>query len=338
MTTLTAPAKPAATVVQENFWNSRVMRRFRRNRLAVTGFFISLGFVLIAIFAPLLAPPRDNCLRDFEVPTGSSVYNPAGALFWKALFVPPQSCFSINRISFSSVPTPPGVDGAILGTTTGYDIFYGLVWGTRTAFQLAVLVVGMTVLIGLVVGSIAGYFGGWLDNLFMRLVDIVFAFPSLILTVVIASILGKGLDKIALAFIIVGWAGYARVVRGEILKTRALEFVDGARAMGASNFQIIFRHVLPNSVTTLIALVVLDFGTVPLQAAALSFLGLGTPPGYADWGQMVSFARATMIGPVGQPLAYWFSWFFPGFAILMFGLGWSLLGDALRDALDPREK
>ncbi len=338
MTTLTAPAKPAATVVQENFWNSRVMRRFRRNRLAVTGFFISLSFVLIAIFAPLLAPPRDNCLRDFEVPEGSSVYNPTGALFWKALFVPPQSCFSINRISFSSVPTPPGVDGAILGTTTGYDIFYGLVWGTRTAFQLAVLVVGMTVFIGLVVGSIAGYFGGWLDNLFMRAVDIVFAFPSLILTVVIASILGKGLDKIALAFIIVGWAGYARVVRGEILKTRALEFVDGARAMGASNFQIIFRHVLPNSVTTLIALVVLDFGTVPLQAAALSFLGLGTPPGYADWGQMVSFARATMIGPVGQPLAYWFSWFFPGLAILMFGLGWSLLGDALRDALDPREK
>jgi peptide/nickel transport system permease protein len=338
MTTATIPTTAAPKVVRETFWNSRIMRRFRRNRLAVTGFFISLFFVFIAIFAPMIAPPRDNCLRDLEVPAGSSVYNPTGALFWKALFVPPQSCFAINRISFSSVPTPPGVDGAMLGTTNGYDIFYGLVWGTRTAFQLAVLVVSMTVLIGLVVGSIAGYFGGWLDNLFMRLVDVVFAFPGLIITVVIASILGKGLDKIALAFIIVGWAGYARVVRGEILKTRALEFVDGARAMGASNFQIIFRHVLPNSITTLIALVVLDFGTVPLQAATLSFLGLGTPPGYADWGQMVAFARATMIGPVGQPLAYWFSWFFPGFAILMFGLGWSLLGDALRDALDPREK
>jgi peptide/nickel transport system permease protein len=338
MTTIAAPTKPAPSVVRESFWNSRVMRRFRRNRLAVTGFFISLCFVLIAVFAPLISPPRDNCLRDFEVPEGSSVYNPAGALFWKALFVPPQSCFAINRISFSSVPTPPGVDGAILGTTNGYDIFYGLVWGTRTAFQLALLVVAATVFIGLVVGSISGYFGGWIDNLSMRLVDIVFAFPTLILTVVIASILGKGLDKIALAFIVVGWAGYARVIRGEILKTRALEFVDGARAMGASNFQIIFRHVLPNSVTTLIALVVLDFGTVPLSAAALSFLGLGTPPGYADWGQMVAFARATMIGPVGHPLAYWFSWFFPSLILLMFGLGWSLLGDALRDALDPREK
>jgi peptide/nickel transport system permease protein len=338
MTTATAPTKSVTSISKETFWDSRIMRRFRRNRLAVTGFFISLAFVLVAIFAPLIATPRDNCLRDFEVPAGSSVYNPAGALFWKALFVPPQSCFAINRISFSSVPTPPGVDGAILGTTNGYDIFYGLVWGTRTAFQLAIMVVGATVLIGLVVGSISGYFGGILDNISMRLVDVISAFPGLIISVVIASILGKGLDKIALAFILIGWSSYARIVRGEILKTRALEFVDGARALGASNFQIIFRHVLPNSLTTLIAIVVLDFGTVPLAAATLSFLGLGTPPGYADWGQMVAFARATMIGPVGQPLAYWFSWFFPGLAILMFGLGWSLLGDALRDALDPREK
>jgi peptide/nickel transport system permease protein len=325
-------------VSQESWWNSRVMRRFRRNRLAVTGLFISLFFVLMASFAPLLAPPQGNCLRDLNVPEGSSVYNPVGALFWKAIFAPPQSCFSINRLSFSSVPTPPGVDGAVLGTTTGYDIFYGLVWGARTAFQLALMVVAATLLIGLVVGSIAGYFGGWIDNLFMRLVDIVFAFPGLILTVVIASILGKGLDKIALALIMVGWAGYARLVRGEILKTRALEFVDGARALGATDTRIIFRHVLPNSLSALIAIVVLDFATVPLSAAALSFLGLGTPPGYADWGQMVAFARPTMIGPVGQPMAYWYTWFMPGATILLFGLGWSLLGDALRDALDPRER
>jgi peptide/nickel transport system permease protein len=230
------------------------------------------------------------------------------------------------------------VDGAVLGTTTGYDIFYGLVWGARTAFQLALMVVAATLLIGLVVGSIAGYFGGWIDNLFMRLVDVVFAFPGLILTVVIASILGKGLDKIALALIMVGWAGYARLVRGEILKTRALEFVDGARALGATDTRVIFRHVLPNSLSALIAVVVLDFATVPLSAAALSFLGLGTPPGYADWGQMVAFARPTMIGPVGQPMAYWYTWFMPGATILLFGLGWSLLGDALRDALDPRER
>jgi peptide/nickel transport system permease protein len=324
MAVATVPQSTAAKTPREGFWDSRVMRRFRRNPLAV--------------FAPLLAPPQGNCLRDLNVPENSSVYNPFGSLFWKAIVVPPNSCFSVYRISFSSVPTPPGVDGAVFGTTGGYDIFYGLVWGTRTAFQLSLLVVIPTLLIGIVVGSIAGFFGGWIDNLFMRLVDIIFAFPGLILNIVVVSILGRGLDKIALAFVLVGWASYARVVRGAILKVRALEYVDAARALGASNFQMIFKHVLPNSLTTILAIVVLDFGTVPLSAAALSFLGLGTPEGFADWGQMIAYARAFIVGPAGNPFGYWYVSFFPALVILLFGLGWSLLGDALRDALDPRER
>jgi peptide/nickel transport system permease protein len=330
---------PSMTVqpVRDTFWNSRVARRFRRNRLAIVGLIISLFFTLVALFAPLLAQPQGNCLRDLNVPAGSSVFNPAGALFWKAIFAPPASCFSINRISFSLVPTPPGPE-AVLGTSGGYDIYYGLVWGTRTAYQLALLVVIPTLLIGIVYGSVAGFFGGWIDNVLMRFVDVLLAFPGLILNIVIVSLLGKGLDKIALAFIITGWVGYARVIRGEVLKIRALEYVDAARALGASSAQQIFRHVLPNSLTTLTVLVVLDFATVPLQAAALSFLGLGTPPGYADWGQMISFARAFIVGPAGNPFGYWFVSFFPAITILLFGLGWSLLGAALRDALDPRER
>ncbi|NJK44273.1 MAG: ABC transporter permease [Pleurocapsa sp. SU_196_0] len=338
MAVATVPQSTVTKTPREGFWDSRVMRRFRRNPLAITGFVISSFFVLVAVFAPLLAPPQGNCLRDLNVPENSSVYNPFGSLFWKAIVVPPNSCFSVYRISFSSVPTPPGVDGAIFGTTGGYDIFYGLVWGTRTAFQLSLLVVIPTLLIGIVVGSIAGFFGGWVDNLFMRFVDIIFAFPGLILNIVIVSILGRGLDKIALAFVLVGWASYARVVRGAILKVRALEYVDAARALGASNFQMIFKHVLPNSLTTILAIVVLDFGTVPLSAAALSFLGLGTPEGFADWGQMIAYARAFIVGPAGNPFGYWYVSFFPALVILLFGLGWSLLGDALRDALDPRER
>ena len=325
------------TEKSEAWWNSRTMRRFRRNPVSITGFVISSFFVLVAIFAPLLAAPQGNCLRDLNVPPNSSVYNPAGELFWKAIFIPPPSCFSVYRISFSSTPTPPGVDGAIFGTTRGYDIFYGVVWGTRTAFQLAIWVIVPTLLIGVFVGSIAGYFGGWIDNLFMRLVDVIFAFPGLILNIVVVSILGRGLDKIALAFVLVGWASYARVIRGTILKVRALEYVDAARSLGASNTQIIFRHVLPNSLTTLLAVVVLDFGVVPLSAAALSFLGLGTPEGFADWGQIISYARAFIVGPAGNPFGYWYVSFFPAIVILLFGLGWSLLGDALRDALDPRD-
>ena len=165
----------------------------------------------------------------------------------------------------------------------------------------------------------------------------IFAFPGLILNIVVVSILGRGLDKVALAFVLVGWASYARVIRGTILKVRALEYVDAARSLGASNAQIIFRHVLPNSLTTVLAIVVLDFGVVPLSAAALSFLGLGTPEGFADWGQIISYARAFIVGPAGDPFGYWYVSFFPAVVILLFGLGWSLLGDALRDALDPRD-
>jgi peptide/nickel transport system permease protein len=337
MTTVTSPQAAPARQTQESFWNSRVARRFRRNKLAIAGLLISLLFVIVALFAPLFAPPQGNCLRDLNVPVGSSVYNPTGALFWKAIFAPPGSCFAITRISYSLVPTPPGQE-ALLGTSGGYDIHYGLVWGTRTAFQLALLVVVPTILIGIVIGAASGFFGGWIDNALMRFVDVIFAFPGLILNIVIVSILGKGLDKIALAFVIVGWAAYSRVIRGEILKVRALEYVDAARALGAGNARMIFKHVLPNALTTLIVIVVLDFGTVPLQAAALSFLGLGTPPGYADWGQMISFARAFIVGPPGSPFGYWFVSFFPAITILLFGLGWSLLGAALRDALDPRER
>jgi peptide/nickel transport system permease protein len=336
MTVVTLPTTNKQEKVS-TFWESRPMRRFRRNKLAVVGLFIAFLFTLVAIFAPLLATPKGNCLRDLAVPEGSSVYNPFGALFWKAIVVPPPSCFDIHRVSFANVPTPPGVDNAILGTSSGYDIWYGLVWGTRTAYQLSLSVVIPTVLIGLIMGSLAGFFGGWVDNLIMRFVDIIFALPGLVLTIVIVSLFGKGLDKIALALVLIGWAGYARVLRGEILKLRNLEYVEASRALGAGSIRQMFLHVLPNALTPIIVIMVLDFSTVPLTAAALSFLGLGTPPGYADWGQMISFARTFIIGPSGDPFGYWYVSFFPAMVILLFSLGWNLLGDSLRDALDPRE-
>ncbi|MFN3267357.1 MAG: ABC transporter permease [Deinococcales bacterium] len=326
-------SQPAAS----SWWKSRPVRRFTNNKLALVGLLLAVGFTLMAIFAPLLATPRGNCLRDLSVPEGSSVYNPFGALFWKAIVVPPQSCFDVHRVSFSDTPTPPGVDNAILGTSSGYDIWYGLVWGARTALQLSLTVVIPTLLIGLFLGGLAGFFGGWVDNLIMRLVDIILALPGLILTIVIVSLFGKGLDKIALALVMLGWASYARVVRGEILKLRHLEYIEASRALGAGNLRQIFLHILPNALTPIIVIAVLDFSTVPLSAAALSFLGLGTPPGYADWGQMVAFARTFIIGPAGNPFGYWYVSFFPALFILLFSVGWNLLGDALRDALDPRE-
>lgn len=340
------PASASTQEKVETFWTSRVVRRFRRNRLAVAGLFMVIAFVLTAIFAPLLATPKGNCLRDLESTQSTQVYNVFGAVFWKAMFAAPTSCYQIFRLDFSPQPKPPGsvvnVDGinymATLGTSNGYDVWYGIVWGTRIAFVLALAVEFITVFIGIVIGSIAGYFGGWLDNLIMRFIDVIFAFPGLILTVVLITILKPSLVTIIIAFSITGWAGYARVLRGEILKTRALEFIDGARALGVGDARIIFRHILPNTLTTLTVLVVLDLGTVPLGAAGLSFLGLGLPVGFADWGQLINFARSWIQGPPGNPFAYWYITFFPAITIILFSLSWNLLGAALRDALDPRER
>lgn len=335
--TAAGAALPSQSRAGGTLWNSRAARRFRRNRLAVIGLGLVLAFALVAAFAPLLAPPTGNCLRDLGVQAGASAYDPTGPLFWKAIFRPAPACYSITRVSFSQLPTPPGV-GATLGTTGGYDVWYGLVWGTRTAFYLGLTVVFWTLLIGVTLGSLAGYFGAWVDNLVMRVTDVLSAFPTLVLTIVLITLLGPSLRNIAVAFILVGWGGYARVVRGEILRVRQLEYVEGARAMGAGHARIILRHVLPNSLTSVTVLAVLNLGSIPLSAAALSFLGIGLPVGYTDWGQIVSFARAFIQGPPGNPFGYWYVITFPALTIILYGLGWNLLGDALRDALDPRER
>ncbi|WP_022797872.1 ABC transporter permease [Thermus islandicus] len=325
----------------------RFFKRFFRNRLAWLGLLLVSAYFLVALFAPLIAPPRpvgNNCLRDLGAKATAEVYDPLGPVFWRALLATPASCYQIARINYRPEPSPPlgpvetevGVVRPLLGTSSGYDVFYGLVWGTRTALRLALVVVALQFLVGVVVGAVSGYFGGVVDNVIQRVLEVIFAFPSFVLIMVITTLLGPSLEHIILAFVLVGWAGYARVVRGEVLRVRALDFVEAARAMGASHTRIIVRHILPNSLTAATVVAVLDLGSVPLSAAALSFLGIGLPVGYADWGQLVAFARSWIQGPPGNPLGYWYVSFFPALTIVLFGLGWNLLGDAVRDALDPR--
>ncbi|MER3536097.1 MAG: peptide ABC transporter permease [Thermus sp.] len=326
---------------------SRVVLKLRRNPLFWLGAVLVCLFLLTALFAPLIAPPRvvgNNCLRDLGARATEEVYNPVSPVFWKAIFAAPPSCYQIARINFRPEPSPPlspiateaGVVRPLMGTSSGYDVFYGLVWGTRTAFKLALVVVGLQFLLGVVIGGVSGYFGGIVDDLIQRFIEVILAFPGFVLLMVITTLLGPSLEHIMLAFVLVGWAGYARVVRGEVLRVRALDFVDGARALGASDLRILFKHVLPNALTAVTVIAVLDLGSIPLSAAALSFLGIGLPVGYADWGQLVAFARTWIQGPPGNPFGYWYVSFFPAITIILFGLGWNLLGDALRDALDPR--
>ncbi|MCL4454130.1 MAG: ABC transporter permease [Deinococcus sp.] len=345
---MTMTASKQGSEKRETFWTSRPVRRFRRNKLAIVGLSLVTLFVLVAVFAPLLAPaPKvgNNCQRDLGITDPRQVYNIASPMFWKAVFAPPPSCYQIARINYRAEPSPPGKPiqtefgevRPLVGTSNGYDVWYGLVWGSRTALKLAVIVVSFNVLIGIIFGSLSGYFGGWVDNLIQRLIDIIFAFPGLVLIIVITTLLGPSLTNVMIAFVATGWAGYARVLRGEVLKVKALEFVDGARALGAADTRIMFRHILPNALTAVTAIAVLDLGSLPLSAAALSFLGIGLPIGFADWGQLINAAKAWIQGPYGQPFAYWYVSFFPAMTIILFGLGWNLLGGAVRDALDPRD-
>jgi len=335
------PNTPAADIkrqsLRERLRASRPLRKLLRNKLAVLGMVIIAMFLLVAAFAPLIATPKENCARDLGMTSSSQVYNPAGPYFWRAIFAPPQSCYSIVRISFSPVPTPPSPQ-AWFGTSQGYDIFYGIVWGARTMIKMGLIIVTINLLIGTILGVISGYYRGWVDNVIQRVIDIIFAFPSLILTVVLVAIFKPSPTTIILAFVATGWASYARIIRGDVLRTREMEYVDAARSLGAKDSRLMFKHVVPNSLTALSTQVVLDLGVVPLGIAALSFLGLGFPVGYTDWGQLINFARAWIQGPPGQPMAYWYVTFFPAISIVLFSLGWNLVGDAARDAFDPRTR
>jgi peptide/nickel transport system permease protein len=282
--------------------------QLRKNPLSIAGITILIIFVIIAIFAPVIAPPPEGHTNVYQIP----------------------------RDGYSPTPQPPS-DKHPFGTTQGqYDIFYGVIWGTRTAFQVSLFVILSVLLIGIILGSIAGYFGGITDEIIMRVTDIFLAFPALILAMAITVALGPSLHSVILALIFVSWPPYARLVRGDILAIREEDYVQAARGIGSSHFRTITLHVLPNSIYPTLIMASLDIGAVVLSAAALSFLGLGSPEGYADWGQMVQFARNWIVGPTGNPFAYWYAVAIPGLFILFFVLGWNLLGDAFRDILDPR--
>jgi len=283
-----------------------ILKRIRDNPLSIAGLVLVTLFGIIALMAPILAPPIEG--RDPYV---------------------------IPRSGYYPEPQPPSPEHPF-GTTEGqYDLYYGVIWGTRAAYRIGVLVVGVSVIIGILVGSLAGYYKGVIDEILMRLTDILLAFPGLILAMALVVAFGPGLDSITLALILVGWPGYARLVRGEFLRISAEDFVEAAKSIGCSDLRIIMRHILPNAIFSLLVYASLDIGSIILVAAALSFLGLGPPEGYADWGQLISLSRNWITGTANNPFAYWHVYTIPGIFLFLFVMGWNLLGDAFRDVLDP---
>lgn len=309
--------------------NYRILQGLFKTPASIIGFSLIVFYVLVAVGAPLIIPPR---------PTGDP--------------------YSIPRDGFKNDPQPPGTVWTrnapplpfwwkpltgkdkwvhIFGTAAGqYDIFYGMVWGTRTAFKTGLVVTFVTLLIGILIGSISAYYGGGVDNVLMRIVDIFLILPYILAALILAAILtpriGKSLIPTMSALIAFGWMGYSRIIRGDILSVKERDYIMAARVIGVKNYRILFRHILPNAIFPTLVLASLAIGDVVLSFAALSFLGIGTEIGYADWGQILSFARSyiTVLDK------YWYIIVWPGLVLVFFVLGWNLLGDALRDVLDPR--
>jgi len=309
--------------------NYRIVMGLLKTPASIMGFVLIGFFVFVAIFAPVIAPPV-NPKDPYKIPRDGfkSQPQPMGSI-WKVKQPP---------LPFWWEPIM-GTDRwtHILGTSQGqYDVFYGIVWGTRTAFRTGLIVTIATFLIGVIVGSVAAYYGGGVDNVIMRIVDIFLTLPFILAALILATILtpriGKSLYPSIIALIAFGWMTYARVIRGDILSIKERDYIMAARVIGVKDSRILFRHIIPNAVFPTLVLASLAVGDVVLSFAALSFLGIGTEVGYADWGQVLSFAR-NWITSLDQ---YWYIIVWPGLALVLYVMGFNLVGDALRDVLDPR--
>ncbi|KAF0110900.1 MAG: peptide/nickel transport system permease protein [Chloroflexi bacterium] len=308
--------------------NFRIVTGLLKTPTSIIGFILIGLFILIAIFAPLIAPPVSK--DPYKMPRDgfSSEPKPMGAEWIKNV---PDIPFWYKAVT--------GKDKWVhlLGTAQGqYDIFYGIIWGTRTAFKTGFIVVVSTFLIGIIIGSISAYYGGVVDNIIMRIVDIFMTLPfilaALIMAAVLTPVIGRSLLPSILALVAFGWMGYSRIIRGDILSIKERDFILAARVVGVRDSRILFRHILPNAIFPTMVLASLAIGDVVLSFAALSFLGIGTQVGYADWGQILSFARNW----ITSLQDYWYIVVWPGLTLVFFVMGWNLVGDALRDVLDPR--
>lgn len=273
----------------------RPVRALLRDPLAVTGLALVVALVLSAVFAPLLAP-HDPTVID-----------------------------ATARLAGSSADHPLGTD------ELGRDVLSRLLFGARWSLGIACLATVVVTVVGIAVGLVAGYYGGPVDNVLMRLVDVLLAFPRLLLYLAVVGTLGPGIRNVFLALIAISWAADARVVRGLVVSTRQRDYVTAAVALGASSRRVMLRHILPNVVSPVVVLASLQVGGMILALAALGFFGLGAQPPTPEWGTMINQSRLYL---QSEPtlMAY------PGLAISLAVLGFNLLGDGLRDALDPRTR
>ncbi len=252
-----------------------------------------------------------------------------GIVLLLIIFGPIVSPYSPTATSLSETFAPPSLHHPLGTDNFGRDILTRILYGGRIDLLIAFLATSVTVVVGSLLGALAGFYGKWWDVIIMRAVDIAIAFPFLVLVIAIVAMLGPGQNNIFIAIWLVGWLTYARIVRGEILLVKRLEYVEAARVMGHSDWGIIIRHIMPNVITPVVVYSMADFVLNILVASSLSFLGLGVQPPNAEWGLMIAEGRDFF-------LRSWQLTTLPGIAILIVGTGFSLLGDGLADFLRPR--
>lgn len=283
------------------------LRRIFKQRSAIVGMVLLSFLLLVAIFAPLIAP-----------------YDPVAVLIGVEDVTKRQApCVHLFGCPADQPEHIMGLDGNVR------DVFSRVVFGTRVSLFIGLTTVTFAILVGTLLGSIAGYAGGWVDIVIMRFLDVLMAFPSLLLAITIVSVLGRGLQNALVAIAIVSIPVYARVVRAAVLSVKENLYVSASRALGGGHIHILFSRILPNAIPPLIVSATLGIGSAILEAAALSFLGLGAQPPTPEWGTMLGTERNQVF--TAPHLV-----FYPGIAIMITVLAFNLLGDGLRDAIDPR--
>lgn len=268
-------------------------RRFRTNRLALGGGVIVLALFIVAVLAPLLSP-----------------YNP-------------------DDIDRKHILEPPGVHHPLGTDDLGRDVLSRMIWGARISLAVGFVAVGIATFIGMIIGALAGYYGGWLESLSMRFIDIMLSIPTFFLILAVIAFIGPSIWNIMIVIGLTGWMSVARLVRAEFLSIKEREYVLAAKALGASDFRIIFRHIMINSMAPVLVSAVLGIAGAVLVESALSFLGIGVQPPTPSWGNILTLGKDNI------EIAWWLS-VYPGLAILITVLGYNLLGEGIRDSIDPR--
>jgi peptide/nickel transport system permease protein len=300
MAETTVPLPDLQSDVRSVRWENlrRGIYRFRTNILSMIGLAILVFVVMVAIAAPHIVPFPDDAAGDVH---------------------PRERLLAPDNIHYF------GTDHI------GRDIYSRVLLGTGLALQVGIVIIFLATTIGVTLGGLAGYFGGWVDDLLMRITDIFLTVPALVLAIAVTAALGKGILNVMIGISLVWWPGFARLTRGLVLSLKEEPFVEAAHGLGAGHMRILFRHILPNAISPIIVKMSTDFGFAVLTAAALGFIGLGAQPPTPEWGAMINEGRDYF------PDKWWVATF-PGMAIFIVVFSWNLLGDGLRDVLDPRSR